>query len=621
MNAQALHIPSVVGRVTAALMAVLCLGLPLQDAWAQSFSLHAEASADVIGTDEALTYTVHVEGSSIDHVDAPAPPEASGLAPQDERPTTHRDVSFTDGELRRSVTHTWTYEPTGEGTAHIEPAEVTVDNRLYFTNAVDVSVADTSSPPVFRDPDSDGSSDPDAAPDPLPDLDAALASDDLFIEAELDTDRVYQHEQAVVEYYMYYREGVEIQRNRLAGGRDATGFWQEDLEVDDRPVPTSVTVDGHPYQRFLLRRAALFPTQTGTLEIPGLEVQTEARRLPHDPDRDPRDPEQYDFETEIVTSNAQTLTAEPLPEPAPAGFQGAVGIFDFDLDLDDTTVEIGDEITLTVEIEGHGNLPTLAMPRVLIPESFDVFGPNEDVTLDRSASSISGTKTATYALVAREPGTHLFGPVTFSYFDLEQGAYETLEAEPPAVRVEGDVPVAHDDAPTTGLPSDDIAALMTDAASWQSTSSTPLYQQPWPYAAILLPLLLAGAALAVRRWQDDETATPAPPDAPALLADAREHLDPSTPDPFYDRIERAVVRCIEKHTGSSTGGWTRDRLDTLLDSHDLPPSLRQDLIALLDTCDQARFAPATVDAPTMEQDLSAARRVVGRLTKVLSTTE
>ena len=606
-------------------LGAMLLALTALPASAQPFSLHAEVTNDVVEAGGSLTYLVHVEGPSFNHVEPPEPPEAAGLDLHDATPSTRHDVSFSDGEIHRSITHAWTYEPKSAGTAHIQPAEVTVDNRIYATDAVDVTVVDASSQPVFRDPDSNDSNPSSSQaelerPDDHPEISPSINREDLFIEAELDTDRVYRQEQAVVEYYMYYREDVEIQRNRLAGGRDAAGFWQEDLDVEQRPVPTSVTIDGRPYQRFLLRRSALFPTQTGTLEIPALEVQSEVRRHAFGSDVDARDPEAYDYETEIVTANPKTLTAAPLPDPAPSHFHGAVGQYDLDARLDTNAVEIGEEVELRVSVEGRGNLPTIRMPSVSVPESFEVFGPEEDVSIDRSASEISGTKTATYTLVAQGTGTHIFSPITFSFFDPGRASYETLQVDLPAVHVTGEEPAAPTDAPMGGLPTDDIAGVMTDA-EWTSGESTPLYRQPWPYAAVALPLLFAAGLLAFRRWNEEPVSEDLPSDPASYLREARAALDPAAVDPFYDRIEQAAIRCIEQQTGEATGGWTRDRLDDLLSAHEVSPATRQQVIDLLDACDQARFAPASVDASNMERDWHTAQRTIDQLSEELSSSE
>ena len=55
------------------------------------------------------------------------------------------------------------------------------------------------------------------------------------------------------------------------------GFWTQDFDIPKQAKPTEEILDGKRYQVFLLKKSALFPTQTGTLELDPAEAKGVAR--------------------------------------------------------------------------------------------------------------------------------------------------------------------------------------------------------------------------------------------------------------------------------------------------------------------------------------------------------
>jgi hypothetical protein len=104
-------------------------------------------------------------------------------------------------------------------------------------------------------------------------------------------------------------------------------------------------------------------------------------------------------------------------------------------DTDSTSV--GAPVTLTVEVDGTGNLATLAPPSVGSPGDMEVYEPTVETNIERNASRIHGTKTFTYTLVPQSGGRYDLPAVTFSYFDPDAGRYRTRRAQPSTLRGHG----------------------------------------------------------------------------------------------------------------------------------------------------------------------------------------
>ena len=157
--------------------------------------------------------------------------------------------------------------------------------------------------------------------------------DNLFLRATVDRSRVFLGEQITVTFKVYTR--VRITNYTIEKLPAMTGFWGEELAVPQQVTLTTEVVNGKQYQAGLLKKVALFPTQSGTLEINPLEiicqVQMQNRKRTNDFfDQFFNDP----FFNNVATSNinikspAVKITVLPLPKNnVPASFKGAVGKF------------------------------------------------------------------------------------------------------------------------------------------------------------------------------------------------------------------------------------------------------------------------------------------------------
>ena len=162
-----------------------------------------------------------------------------------------------------------------------------------------------------------------------------------------------------------------------------TGFWGEELAVPQQVSLTTEVVNGKQYQAGLLKKVALFPTQSGTLEINPLEivcqVQMQNRKRSNDFfDQFFNDP----FFNNVATSNvniksaAVKITVLPLPKTdVPASFKGAVGKFNLNASVSSTTVKTNEPLSLKATIGGSGNIKILEAPNIEISNDFEKYDP------------------------------------------------------------------------------------------------------------------------------------------------------------------------------------------------------------------------------------------------------
>ena len=146
------------------------------------------------------------------------------------------------------------------------------------------------------------------------------------MKAIVDRTRVLQGEQVNVTFKVYTR--INLLNIALDKNPSMVGFWSEDLDSpQDEGLGTEV-INGKQYRVRVVKRMALFPTQSGSLEISPMVLQTAIQVRPQR-SSDPfesffRDPFGRTV-NHTIKSDPVRITVDPLPGGAPEDFRGAVG--------------------------------------------------------------------------------------------------------------------------------------------------------------------------------------------------------------------------------------------------------------------------------------------------------
>jgi hypothetical protein len=606
------------------LWAVLSLGAGPVVAQSTTVRVSASVSSTEVGAQESVTLRVRVEGTALRGVETPEPPVTTNLVLDQSTPSTQRNVAInSEGEMERSVTYRWIYEPMRTGAAEIGPVEVRIAGTPYTTETIRLTVVPQGQRPSLPSTSPHG-----AQPTPPSASgsrsNSGVGTRDLLIRAEPSKTTVYQNEQVTIEYRLFFRPQVQLRRSRLASAWDANGFWREELDVASRPRPRTRILNGRTYRSIVLKRVAVFPTRAGTLRVDPLRIETEAYAT-----RPSGAALQRGFEPVTIASDPLTIEARPLPAGAPADFSGTVGAYDLRVALSADSVQVGNAVRLRATLQGRGNLATLAAPSFAPPPAFESYAPQTSTDVHRSGQVVRGTKTFTYTLIPRTNGRYTLPPVQFTTFNPDTGTYETLRSDPRTVHVTGDA--APEAVSTTGfgLPVGEVAPLMTEAR-WMEATTNPLHRRLWMYLVMLGTIALGVAAIAARRagrleeWGGRKDKAP-PASSPTSnrtaadrhLARAEQALRKGETTAFYRALEQALLAVLRARTGLSGARPSRDALQNHLSEHGVPPADRDALGDLLDACEDAQFTPETPAHDRAASDLSRTRRVLRRLDDVL----
>ena len=571
-------------------------------------------SSPVIGSEETVAYTLEISGADASDIIPPAPPDAEGLLLLSSSASRATSMSITNGRISRSVSYTWQYMPEREGNARFLEASVMIGSEIYTAPPVSITVvAQAQRPqPQRRSPFGSFS----LFDDPAPTTPEA-SERDIFIRAIQSSQEAYLNEQVTLDYKLYFRPGTSPRNSRQADSWDAEGFWREELELPERPVSELVVENGLRYQVVSIRRVAVFPTRPGELSIDPLKIAAEVQS----PDADPfRSFFSSTYSTVERASPAVNIISKSLPENAPNGFKGAVGRYSLDAELNQTRLEVGEALQLTVTIAGTGNIALIEAPDPDFPGIFEVYDPEVNVSKAANGNLIGGRKTFTWLLIPRTNGIFQIPPIQFAFFSPSESRYVVRSAGLDPVTVTGTATgtvVATSTA--TGFPIDDVAVLRR-GSGWVRSGQTPLHDQVWFYLILGIPLLGLGATAILRRrmtrlatdtaWARNRKAHPL---ARKHLRHAKKLLAEGNPDRFYAALERSILGFLGNRMNISERGLTRAQLTDLLAEAGVPGDRQQELVQFLDACDAVRFAPVPPDQSQMEGHLAQASHILSSL--------
>ena len=317
---------------------------------AQDLSVRASVSETTIGVEETLTYTLEIGGQSIPEIPSPSAPETDGLVLTNRFPFTSQNMSITNGRVQQSVGFNWTYKPVREGIARFESVEIEIGGKAYRAPGINVTVVAQAQRPPRAQRRNPFLIDPFGRQQPPQQEDAQISDRDMFIRASPSKRHAYQNEQLTIEYALFFRSGIQLRQSRLADSWDAEGFWREELEIESRPIPKTVVVDGLRYNTIILKRVAVFPTRTGELRIDPLRIESEAS--PPFGSGDPFFSLRNRYQPVRLASPAITIDVRPWPGNPPTSFAGAVGNFTIDANVDRTRLDVGESVQVTARIRG-----------------------------------------------------------------------------------------------------------------------------------------------------------------------------------------------------------------------------------------------------------------------------
>jgi len=401
-------------------------------ALSSDITLNATVDKNQVGLNDRFVYTIEVTGTSTS-LPKPQFPDFENFSILS-GPNTSTNIQFINGAMSASNTYTFYLKPQKEGKFTITASTIDVDAETISSNSIEITVVKGTAKPQTQQQTPKSSSDED------------LLGENLYLKAFIDKKSVYQNQQILIEYKLYFR--VDVRSYNIEKLPTNTGFWTEEFKLPSQPRVSNEIINGVTYRVATLRKVALFPTRSGELTIEPMTISLDAvvkqrRRSRSIFDDFFDDPFGRTVKT-TVSSQPLKINVKQLPATGrPPDFDGVVGNYTISLNADKTELKANEAVSLKLTIGGNGNIKLLKAPKINLPADMEIYDPKENTSISRENNLVSGNKIVEYILVPRFKGEYKIEPVYFSYFDPLKSKYTTLKTDPMVLSVlEGDVPTS-----------------------------------------------------------------------------------------------------------------------------------------------------------------------------------
>ena len=358
-----------------------------------------------------------------------------------------------------------------------------------------------------------------------------------------------------------------------------------------------------------MKQSVIFPQHSGKLKIDPATAQAVVVETVRS--TDPNDIFGQFFgtakkSTYNIKSDPITIDVMPLPK-TDKNFSGLVGNFTIKSTLDKNKIKANDAVNLSVTVSGDGELKLIDSIPFKFPTDFDHYDPKVTDHLNITPTGVNGSRSFNYVVIPRHMGKFNIPQVDFTYFDPSKKSYITLnipqmdldvakgDNNGSAVTMNG--PINKEDVKVLNS---DIRYIHTGHLSAYPSDDYFLYSFPF-LAGILSPLLgFIGFLFARKRYVELHKDTVglkqrgATRMAKKRLKTANGYIASNNKEKFYDELHTALNSYLSDKFTIPIADLSRDTITNKLTEKSVSTETLQQLSTVLDNCEFARYAPASV---------------------------
>jgi hypothetical protein len=307
-----------------------------------------------------------------------------------------------------------------------------------------------------------------------------------------------------------------------------------------------------------------------------------------------------------LTTNPVQIQVQPLPDGAPAEFNGAVGRFEMQAVLDRASAALGEPLTLQLTITGSGNFEQLAPPELPTPAGWRVYENRARQSTGVTGGLLVGEKTFEWLIVPNETGTQTLPEISLTFFDPETLAYHSVST----------LPVTLEIFPAEGE-SSQLPSLLDESFALEQSSqrlrpipaaiqSTDLYPGIGFWLLWVLPPGVAALSWAWAGHQRHKQVDRVKIRQSKALRRAQAHLQNTSKLRSNDGcrvISEAIFLYFADKLDTVSTGLTQVDVIQAMETCEISNSLRQRVITCLALADEGQYAPVdAVDIQSLHQE-------------------
>ena len=298
-------------------------------------------------------------------------------------------VQYINGKMSKSSTVeiSWNLIPNRLGKVPIPALKIKIGKNVYLSDPILISVAKRGSSNKGKNPQ-------------------------FFLEAKVDKDTIYRGDQLTLTYTLFTKVDVTSFDEEMPSFK---GFWIEELFSPKKLQLKPEIKNGVKYHSAIIKKIALFPTQSGSLIIQPLYAQIGIRE---------KQQRWNDFslfgppsKKYTISTNKINLNVIPVPINIDNSGSVLVGQWDIRSNINTSIIKQDEAIVLQIVIAGTGNLQIVPIPKINFPNELEVFDPEVKTKKNPLRDQIGGEKIFEWVLIPRYAGEILIPQIVLDYFD------------------------------------------------------------------------------------------------------------------------------------------------------------------------------------------------------------
>ena len=514
---------------------------------------------------------------------------------------------WVNGKRTFSKTYSYFLSPIKKGSLTIGQATIEIDNNIYKTLPVKISVSESVT--VSKDPN-----------DP-----SYVVNENLHLVAEISNSSPYLNEGISIVYKLYYSPQINVTNVGEIETPEFENFWSQNIKIPRLQIERG-SFKGDNYNFVTWKKTVLYPQKSGKLEILPLSLDVSVD-VPTNR-RDFFGNRIYNQVSKKVTAGKRSINVKALPINAPESFNGAVGKFEIKLNTNKTELNASESLQATVKISGNGNLKLFSPPSIQVPSSLEKYDPEYNEKVSTSLVGMKGFISNTYTLVPQFQGKYPINSVEFTFFNPQLNKYESINSDEIIINVlegpmsldESNTNIPNTETTKNILPSLNQFKFIKTESDFVKINSKPFIYSISFYSILIFPILLILILLIFFKSKNisssklkESKSRRANKLAKKYLSDARKNLD--NKDVFYIALEKALHNFLKSKFSIETFDYSKEKIYNLLLRKEIEKESLELFIKLIENCEFARFTPASNVA--INNDYENAVQVITEIDKVI----
>ena len=537
--------------------------------------------------------------------------------------STSSSTSWVNGQMTSSkeVRYTYTLLPEKEGDYQIQAATIVVKKEKYYSNVLNIKV-------LPEDKSSQSQQSGNATQSGQIRQSQSITSENLFIRPIISRTKIKEQEAVVLTYRLYAR--VDVTNIQSPKFPDFKGFLVQEIDLPPERTMQPENYDGVNYYTYDLRKVLLFPQQVGqmTIEPMSCDVIVRVRSTQQRP-RSIFDDffDTYQEVSKTVTTSKLNISVDPLPQPKPTDFSGLVGKLSLATKVSATEVEANQPITITLKLQGSGNLKMLKNPALQFPQDFETYEPKSTNNFNTTDAGLSGSKTIEYLVIPRHDGDFIIPPTTISYFDITSDSYKVLSTEPINIKVNKGTQSASNAPIVNNFTTQEKVEVLATDIRYISTSAHNIKPSQriitgsmlfWLFYIISFVITLGLIILFRKQARDNANVAlmrnrKANKVARRRLKVAERECKAGNKDTFYDEILKALWGYLSDKLSIPVSELNKDNISLRLSQRGVADDIIQEFVKLLNDCEFERYAPISNKESAMRHTFETTEKLISNL--------